>query len=367
MKTSKIRPQISAGTRHLLPIMVLGLIALTTAAHAESPVIRTAVSKLPKNKVITTINFEEADSSGIAVDPNDQYVYVGSNLGVQVVNISTNSLVATIQLPLGLGAGSLAVSPDGGTLYAESDGFNSVVVIDTATLSVVGTLGINGNLYDYMTLSPDGTTLYLIDVETASLSAFNSSSGVILWTANLGNFPEPAYTGEGLASSPDGSYLYVLNEGVSGKKTQTGYVSVVQSSTGAVILPQLKFQKGRVPVSLVMSPDGSTLYAGEGGCFDVQLIDTASNTRTKQIVIDNVGMQVDALAVTPNGKFLYVSTTTNGDGDVYMVDLAKNKVVGPPIPVGDAPDSIAIDPTGTYCYVSNELDGTLTVIDISTK
>ena len=159
MKTSRIRPQISPVSRHLLPIMVLALSAPTSVARAESPVIRTAGSKLPKNKVIATINLDAAVSLGVAVDPNGQYVHVGAN-GVTVVSTATNSVVTTIELPHGYGSRNLAVSPDGSTLYAES---NSYFAINTSTWSVVQTLPIQYPSYTYMAMSPDGTKLYCVN------------------------------------------------------------------------------------------------------------------------------------------------------------------------------------------------------------
>ena len=322
-------PRLSFRTLLSLVSILLAIKSVAIAGEQTKP----AISHLPKNKVIATINLNAAGSSGIAVDPNGQYVYLGAN-GVAVVSTATNSVVTTIELPNGYGAINLAISPDGSTLYAES---NTYFAINTSTWSVVQTLPIQYPQNSYMTMSPDGTKLYCVNnVNASSVSAFNSGTGAILWTADLGDYPVPA-SGAGanvIASSPDGNYIYVLNEG-SGTKTVTGYVSVVQASTGTVVVPKLKFEKGRAPVSLAMSPDGSTLYAGEDGSFDVQFIDTATNTRKQQIVIDTQGFHVDALAVTPDGKYLYVSTSTNGPGNVYMVDLARNKVVGLATPVGD--------------------------------
>jgi DNA-binding beta-propeller fold protein YncE len=58
-----------------------------------------------------------------------------------------------------------------------------------------------------------------------------------------------------------------------------------------------------------------------------------------------------------NGNFVEGNT-------VVIVNTVKGKLEGAPITVGNVPDMIAITPNGKYAYVSNEYDGTVSVIEV---
>ena len=66
------------------------------------------------------------------------------------------------------------------------------------------------------------------------------------------------------------------------------------------------------------------------------------------------------MAITPNGKFAYV--TNSGAGTVSVIATASNTEVGDPILVGDLPLGVAITPNGKFAYVANGGSGTVSVI-----
>ena len=82
---------------------------------------------------------------------------------VSVLNSATGLTLATV--PVGFSVQWEAISPDGSRLYVESfDAANlyHIVAIDTASNTVTGKLAIHDYSVDAMTLSPDGTKLYVI-------------------------------------------------------------------------------------------------------------------------------------------------------------------------------------------------------------
>ena len=63
-----------------------------------------------------------------------------------------------------------------------------------------------------------------------------------------------------------------------------------------------------------------------------------------------VGKAPVGLAITPDGKHVYV--TNNIDGTVSVITTATGKVSAP-ITVGDGPVVVAITPDGKHAYVTN--------------
>ena len=73
-----------------------------------------------------------------------------------------------------------------------------------------------------------------------------------------------------------------------------------------------------------------------------------------------LGSQSAGIAVTPNGKYAYVTDTNIIQGfagnTVSVINTATNTVLGSPITVGSGALGIAITPDGKYAYVANNHD-----------
>ena len=92
----------------------------------------------------------------------------------------------------------------------------------------------------------------------------------------------------------------------------------------------------------------------------IVVFDAKSNTAVKRVPVANV-LTSDAL--TPDGKYLYVTYSDK----VSTIETATDQLIGSPVQVGQAASSVAVAPNGLYAYVTNEIDGTVSVIDISTQ
>lgn len=99
----------------------------------------------------------------------------------------------------------------------------------------------------------------------------------------------------------------------------------------------------------------------------VSVIDTATATLVATIP---VGSSPGAIAVTPNGAYVYVLNvsplSSPDEGSVSVISTVTNAVVAT-IPVGRAPFGIAMAPNGLYAYVTNGGDGTISVIDTTSN
>jgi len=295
MKTVKTH-QGTAYSRHvtlLLSALVVVLLIALGAAPAS------ALASLPGHSV-----------TPISIDPTNLY---GTNIS------------------------ALAVAANG-TLYAvHDDGYVYKVVNGAVTGQLAtGLAGYN----DSLALSPDGTTLYV------GIDAYNPYGdgrlGIVLpvnttaWTVGT-----PIVSGAGwvnaLAVSPTNGTLYVagpdkdVHEVVSG--AVTGSVTLAHSAD-----------------SLAISPDGSTLYVGDASYGDVGVVTpVATSSMTAATAITTGAGWVNALAVSPDGTKLYVA---GPDGEVIPVATA-TATVGTAMPTGEANPGIgalAVSPDGTTIY-----------------
>jgi DNA-binding beta-propeller fold protein YncE len=107
---------------------------------------------------------------------------------------------------------------------------------------------------------------------------------------------------------------------------------------------------GRTPSSIVITPDGKTLYAvGNTTLFPIS---TATNTVGKPIYVAARLGTNSTVAITPDGKTVYVGGVSllNTGNYVVPVDTATG-AAGKTIVVRGEPHSMAVTPDGKTLYV----------------
>ncbi|MCV7368359.1 hypothetical protein CRI77_09415 [Mycolicibacterium duvalii] len=172
--------------------------------------------------------------------------------------------------------------------------------------------------------------------------------------------------------SPDGQRLYVAN---AGSRT----VSVINTSTGRKIdanprnIFSTSISVGSSPGALALSSDGKRLYVANTGSGTVSVINTDTyaridaNPRNIFSTTITVGSSPSALAYGPDGR-LYVAN--RGSKTVSVIDTATNTVVDTnpstsgkqSISVGTSPSALALGPDGRL-FVANSGSGTVSVIN----
>ncbi len=93
---------------------------------------------------------------------------------------------------------------------------------------------------------------------------------------------------------------------------------------------------GIVPFGVAVSPDGSKVYVTNDGSNTVSVIDTTANTVIATIP---VGVGPAGLAVTQDGSKVYVANFNSNS--VSAIDMSTNAVIAT-IPVGMAPVAFGI-------------------------
>jgi YVTN family beta-propeller protein len=327
-----------------------------------------------------------ASSQSARSAPHRPTLYVSNERGGDVVALDAQSGEILARIPVGKRPRGLRVSPDGKHLYVALSGSpiagpgvdesklpppdkraDGIGVVDLAThrLLKIFPSGSDPETFD---ISADGKTLYIANEDVMRLSALDLDTGTLKGGAKIGVEPE------GVTLSPDGRHVYVACEGTSnvfvidrttlteaGRITtqprprnvafsrdgKLGFVTnevgvsltVFDVATNAVrkVLPLAAADSPARPMAMATTPDGASLYVstGRGG----GIVEVDINALTVKRTINNVGQRPWGLALSADGKTAY---TANGPGgDVSFIDLATGKVTQR-VKVGDGPWGLAL-------------------------
>jgi len=279
------------------------------------------------------------------------YVTNFSSDSVSVINTATNTVTGTV----GVGSGPIGVAftPYGSRAYVANSNSNSVSVINTATKAVISTVAV-GSFPQGLAITPNGSRVYVSNLNSNSVSVINTASNTVIATITFGS----GGTGlgpAGVAISPDGSRAYVTN-------SATNTVLVIDTATDAVIAT---LGVGEDPVAVAITPDGSRAYVASILGRSLSVIDTGTNTVIATIGQLTVSQPVN-VAITPDGSRAYV--TDNGLDAVVVIDTVTNTEIATIRLVTFNPQGLAITPDGTHAYVAcfNTADFVF-VIDTSTN
>jgi DNA-binding beta-propeller fold protein YncE len=286
----------------------------------------------------------------------------------------------TLGEPLGL-----VSAPQGSTLYL-SDRTNGVMAINTGNLgaSPIQITDVGNDINGFagpasLALSPDGKTLYLAltlvnAIFVADVSGDGSDANDYTVTGEIqGSTGLPLDYPYGLAVSPNGDTLYISNYSnntvsvadVSGQSSDPANDTV----TGQLSDPHSDLQS---PTDLALSPNGQTLYVGNAS-GPVAVADVSGNAAdaNDDTVTGTVGNEpsTSGVAVSPDGETLYAADP--GGNNVEVVDLSgdadQGQTIGDIQPFGDSAgglDGLALTPGGTGLYVADESEGAVSEVTI---
>jgi DNA-binding beta-propeller fold protein YncE len=298
---------------------------------------------------------------GVAVSPDGKSVYV--------TNLSDNTLsqydvgpggTLSPKTPATVGADEgpegLAVSPNGKNVYAAASFSDrilheNITVYDAApdgSITPRGNVRSHGDTPHSVAVSPDGKSLYATQCCTdLGVAQFDI-------TANGGlvsKSPATAHisgTGAGVAVSPDGKSVYVtqyvgkaiyqFNVGAGGKLSPKSPASV-QAGTCCVY-------------GVVVSPNGNSVYvANSGGFVDQFNVGAGGKLAPKSPAQVASGGGSQGIAVTPDGKSLYVTTTGVDQFDIGAGGKLSSKAPAT-VAAGSGPLGIVVNPLGGPASVS---------------
>jgi len=229
---------IDVATQTLADSVAVGPSAQGLAVLPDGSAVYVANSGDDTVSVIDTNTFSVVDTipvgpepHGVVAHPDSATVYVSNILGpsVSVIDVATATVTATV--PVVSQPRGITIDPEGDFVYVGNYTVDSVSVIDTATNTVVDTIIVGGIGSDFPTslaMHPDGGTLY-VSLNMASPVTPLSTVSVVdtatrTQTLQIGGF----WSARGLSVHPDGRHLYVVD-------TEPNRVSVVDTSSNTIV------------------------------------------------------------------------------------------------------------------------------------
>ena len=275
------------------------------------------------NDVITTIHGISGNPSGVTISPDKSKVYVATGVGIYVINTTNNTIIKRINATGG--SVGIAISSDGKSLYSSNGAFCTVLNIarDSVIAKIHYATNADGNAIGNggldVAITSDGKTVYAIyNVDTSLngsmyysyLAVINTSSNNVIAKVPLGSYK---YMNESLIISPDGSKVYAA----------TGSVSVINSATNSIVA-----SFNGIGNSICINPGGTKVYVGGS---KVRLI----NTTTESLIDSLPFSSENGIGMSPDGTRLYLITTEN-PGVINSVNTTTKAIIAS-ISVGSSP------------------------------
>lgn len=194
---------------------------------------------------------------------------------------------------------SVAVSPDGKSLFVSDKTAGCVVTLDAATGVKLSETSIAGEP-NGLTLSADGKIIYVTQRKAHSIALIDAQSGTAIGPIAVGAWPV------GLALAQKSQRLYCCNQG-------SNTVSVIDLNSRQQLAEMAVI---RSPVCAAISPDESrvvvanSLPSGAGTDADlaaeVSILDTHAMRQIARVRLPRGSTGANGAWINPNGKWAYV-------------------------------------------------------------
>ena len=210
---------------------------------------------------------------------------------------------------------------------------------------------------------PPSYEIYVTNEISGDLSLINGSTLQVEATVPLGKRPR------GVEATADGRQLFVALSGspiqgpppAGGVREDAAPADESADGIGQFDIASrtlVKIIRGvSDPEKLAVTPNGKRIYVASEDTGTAVVLDIATG---KAIASVKVGEEPEGVRITPDGRTAWV--TSESAQQVSVIDITTNAVLKQ-IKVGKRPRAVAFTPDSTKAYVPGELDGSITVID----
>jgi len=226
--------------------------------------------------------------------------------------------------------------------------------VATRLLALLGALALFAALAPAAGAATPG--LYTTNVDSDNVSAFSIGTNGGLTTVpgspvSTGANSEPT----AVAMTPNASVLFVANRNTDRVR---GYPVGANGAIGSF----LSTTTGDAPVALAANAAGNRLFVLNSGDDTVSTYSLGANPAATTELADSpaqVLVSAVAIALTPDGKFLYVIAPAADHVLGYAVGAAGSltPIAPPPKTTGNQPQALQVTPDGRFLYVRNANSG----------
>jgi YVTN family beta-propeller protein len=369
------------------PLFWLSLVAVFLSVAALAFTRHVTIGAQPDGSVLTPVgqvltpagtHIEVNDRPlGMVFSPDRQVVAVvtGSNFNPRALHlIDANTMTVKQTLPVANSFVGVAFSPAGDTIYVGGGASNDVKLFARGaggTFAAAGSIPIAGAAPSGLSLSADGTRLYVALNMTHEVAVIDTATSGLVRRVPVGIYP---YT---TVVSADGSKVYVTNWGgkvpgpadfsdgsfpvVVDRRTGipvSGTVSVIDTASNSVLKT---IDVGLHPCGMALSPSGDRVFVTNANSDTVSVISTATDTIVKTLHVGEarpgreavLGSSPNAVTVSPNGRTLYVANAAQNAIAVVDVDARGDDARRGLIPTGWYPTAVAVDASGDRLFIAS--------------
>ncbi len=277
------------------------------------------------------------------------------------------SMVATEDLIL-----NEVASPDGRVVIALHGGFNphGLVVVDTRTREALQRVPLRSAFLG-LAWNPQGDRLYVSGGNSTSRAQpgravvyeFRYADGKLSDqpVAVLEGDEDPRKTfWAGVRHHPTKALLYAAHRGTS---NVPGYVAVFDTASRKLLH---KIPTEVTPYQLLISPNGDTLYVSNWSSDSVSVIDTTTNRVTAVVAVDD---NPNDMALSADGRLFVACANSN---TVVVVNTRTLTIAErirtsmyPNAPEGSTPNALALTRDGKTLFVANADNNNVAVVNVA--
>jgi len=134
--------------------------------------------------ILAGVNVGGGSAGSVAVNPNTNRIYVGTNGAVAVLDGNTNTVLASIPTSSGYSMYGAAVNGAQNQIYVTIQGLNTLAIIDGASNKVVRTLAV-GNAPLGVDSNPNTNRAYVANTSSSTLSVIGDAPAMQITAPRL--------------------------------------------------------------------------------------------------------------------------------------------------------------------------------------
>ena len=286
-------------------------------------------------------------------------LYVGNSMGNNVSVIDLGSLKLTADMAVGRHVHCIALTPDGRRLFTTSELDHTLVISDTATNKIIGTVNLPGKP-NQCAVTPDGhyVTVPIRDGDSVAIVDVNQQKIVKVL---------PIKEPHNSVNMGSNRYTFV-------------------SSMGSHEIDVIDFEKldysahipvGGRPRPFVISKDGRTMFVAISDRHGFNIVDIPEKKVVQRVEMpsehpapprpreyETPDTYTHGLALTPDETEVWVTSLL--DDCIYIYDLKANKITGH-LKTGDGPNWVVFSPDGKYGCVSSTDSEDVAIFDVKQR
>ncbi len=238
---------------------------------------------------------------GMAIQPGTDRLWVTNSNGSDIWIFDMDQQTYLADVSVGVSPTHVVFSPDGKTAYAADFSESAVSVIDLASLKTIATIQVPGGPHQ-LVLSQNGAYLYAACPAGGSIDIISTSARAVIGKIPIESGTEPY----GIVMDPGKRYLYATD-------TTYGRVLKIDTQTNTVVATAYV---GPRPLLENVIPNSEDVAAAVSGSGEVVVMNREDMRIVRKI---RIGAYVDAVAATPDGKWLIAADAENNTLSVIQV------------------------------------------------